>query len=172
MFGFAPKSRHLSKVNPLHVENSYKMKFLVAHFLVLFIIATFALSVGFHATYHGKQSLNPHYLALAFFLPLNTLICVWEIALGLHIDFIAKDYAKLKEKFGKAPFNAVIQFFVAQLSISNMLSLKFWTKTWSTYSLYDPSYSNRESFGFFVDVGNGWTTLVPSLLFWAGTYWP
>ncbi len=34
-----------------------------------------------------------------------------------------------------------------------------------SYSLFDPSYSDRESFGFFVDVGNGWTTLVPSLLF-------
>lgn len=42
---------------------------------------------------------------------------------------------------------------------------------WSTYSLYDPSYSNRESFGFFIDVGNGWTTLVPSLLFmWGVTF--
>jgi len=33
------------------------------------------------------------------------------------------------------------------------------------YSLYDPSYSNQETFGFFVDVGNGWSTLLPSLLF-------
>lgn len=42
---------------------------------------------------------------------------------------------------------------------------------WSTYSLYDPSYSNRESFGFFIDVGNGWTTLLPSALFmWGITY--
>jgi hypothetical protein len=42
---------------------------------------------------------------------------------------------------------------------------------WSTYSLYDPSYCNRESFGFFIDVGNGWTTLVPSLVFvWGLTY--
>lgn len=37
-----------------------------------------------------------------------------------------------------------------------------------SYSLYDPSYSNRESFGFFVDVGNGWTTIVPSLMFLIG----
>ena len=43
-------------------------------------------------------------------------------------------------------------------------NLKFWSKVWSTYSLYDPSYSNRESFGFFVDVGNGWTTCIPSIL--------
>jgi hypothetical protein len=33
------------------------------------------------------------------------------------------------------------------------------------YSLYDPSYSNKESFGFYIDVGNGWTTIIPSLLY-------
>ena len=31
------------------------------------------------------------------------------------------------------------------------------------YSLYDPSYSNPESFGFFIDVGNGFSTLLPTL---------
>ena len=46
-----------------------------------------------------------------------------------------------------------------------VFSLRFWSKIWSTYSLYDPSYSNPESFGFFVDVGNGWTTLIPTLVF-------
>ena len=34
-----------------------------------------------------------------------------------------------------------------------------------SYSLYDPSYCNKESFGFFADVGNGYTTLVPSFLY-------
>ena len=39
---------------------------------------------------------------------------------------------------------------------------------WSTYGLYDPSYANQESFGFFVDVGNGWTTIIPTILFLIG----
>ena len=28
----------------------------------------------------------------------------------------------------------------------------------------DPSYQNTEAFGFFIDVGNGWSTIPPSLL--------
>lgn len=28
----------------------------------------------------------------------------------------------------------------------------------------DPSYQNIEAFGFFIDVGNGWSTIPPSLL--------
>ena len=35
---------------------------------------------------------------------------------------------------------------------------------WSTYALYDPSYQNHESFGFFIDFGNGLSTIPPSLL--------
>ena len=35
---------------------------------------------------------------------------------------------------------------------------------WSTYALYDPSYQNDESFGFFIDVGNGWSTIPPCVM--------
>ena len=33
------------------------------------------------------------------------------------------------------------------------------------YAALDPSYADQASFGFCVDVGNGFTTLVPSVLF-------
>ena len=35
---------------------------------------------------------------------------------------------------------------------------------WATYAMYDPSYINDQSYGFFVDVSNGWATVVPSLV--------
>ena len=54
------------------------------------------------------------------------------------------------------------------LGAKDILSSKFWSRVWSTYSLYDPSYQNRESYGFFIDVGNGWSTLIPSFLFLVG----
>ena len=53
-------------------------------------------------------------------------------------------------------------------SVSNIFSSKYWSRVWSTYSLYDPSYANKESYGFFIDVGNGWSTLVPSFLYMIG----
>lgn len=70
----------------------------------------------------------------------------------------------MNKKFGQKRLNAVAEFFLMPINASKAFSLKFWSRVWSTYSMYDPSYSNRESFGFFVDVGNGWTTLIPSLL--------
>jgi len=60
-----------------------------------------------------------------------------------------------------------MEFFTYKLpSLFTIFDLKFWSKVWSTYSIYDPSYANKESFGFFVDVGNGWTTIIPSIIWY------
>jgi hypothetical protein len=50
------------------------------------------------------------------------------------------------------------------LSLSTLFDGEKWAIMWSTYSLWDPSYQNQESFGFFIDVGNGWSTIPPCLL--------
>ena len=145
--------------------------FKIYHFLILFVVITTALPIYFHNVEHDKY--NIYHMLLSFFLPLNSLIALWEISLGLNIDYIKQIYTTvLRKKYaGNKRFNSVKDFFLMNLSLSNMFSLKFWSLVWSTYSLYDESYSNRESFGFFVDVGNGWTTLVPSLLYlYAMTY--
>lgn len=144
--------------------------FRVAHFLVLFVGISTCVPIFLH--YRTFGVISWYQAALAFFLPLNALISVWEIALGIHINLIKSDYQKLQEKHGKNRMGAVVDFFVRPLSISDIFSLKVWSRVWSTYSLYDPSYSNQESFGFFVDVGNGWTTLIPSLVYLYGMTFP
>jgi len=121
--------------------------------LIIYVLVTTALPLYYHYTEHNVLNL-PH-AALSFFLPLNILICIWEISLGLNIDFIKSEYQSLDTKYkGKKRLSAVTSFFVTPVGISSLFSLKFWSKVWSTYSLYDPSYSNRESFGFFVDVSD------------------
>ena len=138
--------------------------------LVLYVAASTGLPIYYHWRAHGV--VNPVQAALSFFLGLNSLICMWEIALGLHITHIASEFSALQKVYGKDRLGAVLAFFYTPVSISSLLSLKFWSKVWSTYSLYDPSYSNRESYGFFVDVSNGWTTLLPSLLFFYSMTFP
>jgi len=131
--------------------------------LVLYVL----LSTGVPVYYHWREhhNFNAVQASLAFFLGLNSLICLWEMALGLHISHIARDFAALQRQYGQDRLGAVMAFFYTPLTLSSVFSLKFWSKVWSTYSMYDPSYSNRESYGFFVDVSNGWSTLAPSLLF-------
>src|SRR5204863_8943935 len=39
---------------------------------------------------------------------------------------------------------------------------------WSSYSVFAPSYADRKSYGFFIDIGNGVSTPLPCLLFLYG----
>eukprot|EP00466_Bigelowiella_natans_P020961 jgi/Bigna1/36992/e_gw1.17.191.1 len=137
--------------------------------LVLYVALSTGLPLANHYRIH--HSLNPITVALTFFCGLNIIVCAWEIGLGLHIRHIQGEYKKLKEKYGKTPLGAVKEFFFTPVTSKNCFSLKFWSLVWTTYALYDPSYQNNESFGFFVDVGNGWSTLLPSFIWiFAMTY--
>ena len=105
---------------------------------------------------------NTLVLALLFFNNLNILIAICEILLGYHISNIQQDYKGFKEQYKGREIQAVWAYLF--LSIPNPFDGRAWSKMWSTYSLYDPSYQNQESFGFFIDVGNGLTTIPPCLL--------
>jgi hypothetical protein len=138
----------------------------VFHFVFAYVVLGTVVPVYVHFQTHGL--INVHQIMIAFFCSLNILISFWEISLGRHITFINKEYLRLQKKFKNDEFGAVTEFFLMPLSIANIFSSKFWSRVWSTYSLYDPSYSNIQSYGFFIDVGNGWSTLIPSFLFMMG----
>ena len=135
----------------------------VYQFLILYVATTTVCPAILYFRHHSAFSTA--HIALTFFLNLNFLICLWEISLGLNITKIAVDCQSLTKKYEKRKLDAVIDLMMHKLTLAESLSLKFWSRIWSTYSLYDPSYSNRESFGFFIDVGNGWTTIIPTVLF-------
>jgi len=101
-------------------------------------------------------------LLLLFFNNLNILIAFCEIILGLHIKTIKKDYKDNIEKYKGKELGCVWAFMT--MPLDNPFDSKAWSKMWSTYAVYDPSYQNDESFGFFIDVGNGWSTIPPCLL--------
>ena len=134
----------------------------VCYFLISYIVSSTILSVLIHSLLYG---FNLSQSIIAFFLVINILICIWEICLSIYIDTIKAENNKLLEKYGKNPVEAVTKLLFQDLSVTQIFTLKTWTKIWATYALYDPSYANRESFGFFVDFGNGWVTLIPSIAF-------
>lgn len=140
--------------------------FKVYQFLVLYVLVCTGIFSVLHQRAHGGFCLPQ--VGLAFFLCLNFLICLWEISLGWHIDFIKKECERLHKKYKGNRLAACMSFFAMDLEAKDLFSGRFWSIVWSTYALYDPSYANRESFGFFIDVGNGWTTLIPTALFLVG----
>jgi len=87
------------------------------------------------------------------------------MVLFAYIGKIQKEKAAMAKEFGSRRFDCALAFFNMDLTVGQMLTPSTWTKVWSTYSLYDPLYADPTSFGFWVDSGNGITTILPSLLF-------
>ncbi|KAL7542341.1 hypothetical protein ACHAXR_011702 [Thalassiosira sp. AJA248-18] len=115
---------------------------------------------------------TPLALSLLFFNNLNIFIAICEIILGLNIEYIQRDYQKLRAKYKGNEWGACIAYLTMPLTIRQLFDAKVWAKMWSTYALYDPSYQNQESFGFFIDFGNGLSTIPPSVLVNIATVYP
>ena len=46
-------------------------------------------------------------------------------------------------------------FLFQRVTLSEVLSVRYWAIMWSTYAQLDPAYVDTTSFGYCVDVGNG-----------------
>lgn len=128
--------------------------------IALWLVGTCGLCVSFLPS-------NANWIAvpLIFFNNLNIFITFCEISLLLRIDFIQADYLKLRERYGGGQeWSAIMALFCRPITFGDMVSAQNWARMWSNYALFDPSYQNRESFGFWIDVGNGFTTILPCLL--------
>eukprot|EP00798_Chlamydomonas_sp_ICE-L_P024204 gene24204-9802_t len=104
-------------------------------------------------------------MGLALFSCINLMICWWEVGLFFNRKLIKEQHNAFRKKYEK-PAMPEPMFGFVEVPVKEALTLKFWSLVWSTYSLMDPSYQDQTTFGFFVDVGNGFTTLLPTLL-WA-----
>ena len=116
---------------------------------------------------------KPLVASLLFFNNLNIFIAICEICLGYHIMFIREDYRKRKAAYPKGKeWDGCLALLTMPITVKEMFQGKTWALMWSTYALFDPSYQNYESFGFFVDVGNGYTTILPCLFLNYGIIYP
>lgn len=131
------------------------------HYVVLFVVATTGPSVWLHIKEHNVLSWM--HIGLSLFHCINIMICMWEWSLFFYRHLVRSHYVSMKSKYGgKLPSP---MFMFENVSLKDALSLKHWSKVWSTYSLMDPSYSEINSFGFAIDVGNGFSAIIPSVLF-------
>jgi hypothetical protein len=103
-------------------------------------------------------------LLLLFFNNLNIIIALCEIVLFFHIQTIKSDYQIFRKKYEGNEWGACVALLTMPMPMPQLFSGRQWSKMWSTYALYDPSYQNHESFGFFIDIGNGFSTIPPSIL--------
>ena len=111
-------------------------------------------------------------LGLLIFNNLNILIAICEICLGLNIMFIKEDYISLRETYKGKEWKGCLAYLTMPLTTSQIFDPRTWSKMWSAYALYDISYQNHESFGFFIDFGNGMSTIPPCVLINAAIMFP
>jgi hypothetical protein len=130
------------------------------------VVAGSALPVWLHHRHHGV--VNGWQVALAFFLWVNTIIALWELCLCFRIGQIEQQHQRARISHRGHELALVRTFLLSAVPLRRLLSPSLWAGVWSSYSVYDDSYADRRSFGFFVDVGNGFTTLIPGLLFLYG----
>ena len=130
------------------------------------VVALLAL-LGIGARYYFYGDLNAIHGLLSLFFSINLLICYWEICLFLRRDYIEKRtlyWRRRQQETGRTP---VGEFLFTRVPLSQVLSPTLWADVWAVYSLFDGSFSDRRTFGFNVDIANGFLTPVPTLILYA-----
>lgn len=122
--------------------------------------------VAIHYGLHGV--VNGWHVTLVFFLAINMLVCIWEISLWHRIGDIERWFG-MPRATGDRPRGSL---YTLRVRADELFSTRLWARVWLEYSYWDDGYANPESFGFTIDVGNGFSTLVPSLLFLVGMTFP
>jgi hypothetical protein len=130
--------------------------------VLIAVLAGTVVPVALHVHACGGAPIGG--VALAFFLWLNVIIALWEMCLFARIDLIESQHARWAVEYRGRPMDRVKDFFGRRLGARAIVSPSTWAEIWSSYALFDPSYADRRSFGFTIDIGNGISTIVPCLL--------
>lgn len=130
--------------------------------LVVWMAVWVGLPIAAHYAAHGV--VNGWHVMLSIFLAINILICIWEISLWRRIDDIGR-WFNMPRGTGDRPRG---NLYTTPISPSQFFSTRLWARTWLGYAYWDDGYADPKSFGFAIDVGNGFSTLIPSVLFHVG----
>jgi hypothetical protein len=143
-------------------STSATLRLPVWSWLTLWMAFWIGVPVLFHYATHGV--VNGWHLALTVFLAINLLICGWEISLWHRIRDIQRWFTAPKGSGDRPRGN----LYTTAVSPREFASTRLWARTWLGYAYWDDGYADPKSFGFAIDVGNGFSTLIPSLLFLIG----
>ena len=130
--------------------------------ITLYLVVGVGVTVAAHYAVRGV--VNGWHVMIATFLFINIMICWMEISLGKNIGLIEYWHHDPAGRAERPPADVLI----TPMTLREAISMRPWVRNLSEYVYYDPSYANRRSYGFWADVGNGWSTLLPSIFFLVG----
>ena len=118
--------------------------------------------IGVRYLLHGQ--LDAFHCLFTLFFSINLLICYWEMCLFFRRDYIeqrAEFWRRRREDTGKTP---AVEFLTTSVPLNGILSPTVWADVWATYSMYDSAYADRNTYGFNIDIANGFTTPASTLI--------
>ena len=127
------------------------------------LVVVFLTLFGIGTRYYVFGDLNAIHGLLSLFFSTNLLICYWEICLFLKRDYIEErtGYWRTRQReTGRTPAS---EFLLTRVPLRRIFAPTVWADVWATYSQIDGSFSDRRTWGFNVDVANGFLTLLPTL---------
>ncbi|MXY98092.1 MAG: hypothetical protein F4Z29_10175 [Gemmatimonadetes bacterium] len=131
-------------------------------FAALAVVLLAMLGIG--TRYYVFGDLNVIHSLLSLFFSANLLVCYWEICLFLKRDYIEErtEYWRARQReTGRTP---AVEFLLTRVPLRRILAPTVWADVWATYSQIDGSFSDRRTWGFNVDVANGFFTPLPTLV--------
>ena len=131
--------------------------------IVVVVVALLTLP-GFGVYYLLHGGLDVFYCLLSLFFSINLLICYWEMCLFFRRDYIeerAEFWRRRREDTGKTP---AVEFLTTSVPLNRVLSPTVWADVWATYSMFDSAYADRNTYGFNIDIANGFTTPATTLV--------
>lgn len=130
------------------------------------VIAVLACT-GIGTRYYIHGDLNLIHSVLSLFASVNLLICYWEACLFFRRDYIEARTEYWRRRWRETGRKPIGDFLVTRVALTQVLSPTLWADVWATYSQYDGSYADRRTFGYNVDIANGFVTPVPTLILYA-----
>ena len=144
---------------------THRLKIRVLTFVVFCLGVLIVIGLG--TRYFVSQDLGVIHAVLSVFLSTNILICWWEVCLFLQCTLVEQRTEYWRDwriQTGQLPHFA---FFTTKIPLKRVFSPKIWADLWATYAQYDPSYADRRSYGFNIDIANGFFTLLPTMFLYA-----
>lgn len=133
-----------------------------AAFAGLVIAALAAAGIG--ARYWVRGDFDVIHALLILFFSINLLICYWEICLFFKRDHIEQRAEYWRERRRETGRTSAVEFLFGRVPLRRLFSSTLWADVWATYSQFDGSYADRRTYGYTVDIANGFVMPVPTLI--------
>ena len=135
--------------------------------LIIVLVVALLTAAGIGYRYETRGDFNLIHAGLSLFFSINLLICYWELCLFFKRDYIETRAAYWREWQHETGRRAVAEYFLSSIPLRRAFSPTVWADVWSTYAQYDASHADHRTFGFTIDVTNGFATAIPTLILFA-----